>query len=338
MRKKAYIYPVTAYADKTIPNPYLENFMDSLEEEVEFLNRTRPSRRGVLDLAGYSGKIDLVFLNWIEDIPDKRGGLIQLFFFLMIWRRLKSRRVRIVWTMHNKLSHYQSRMRWKRYLFRFLVRRSDLILTHSSDGIRYASDFGISGRENRVRYFPHPLTQRLLQFEDPASYDILIWGSIIPYKNIDKFLKYLQGQGLETRYRILLAGKVKPQEYAAMIEPYCNENIILDDRYIPEEELIPMISRSRVVVFTHAGDSVLSSGVLMDSLSYGATVIGPDVAAFSDAGREGVIQTFRSFGELVEILDRELHSPRRNNNNLEQFIRAHTWPRYAEMIQDWIKM
>jgi len=334
VKRKAYIYPVTAFADKTIPNPYLDNLMDSLAGEIEFLNRKFPSNKGILDLTGFLMKIDLIFLNWIEDIPDKKGGWIQTLYFILVVNLLKVMRVRIIWTMHNKLSHYNTNPRLKKFLFRFLIRKSDFIITHSSEGIRYAAEYGVKNYRERMFYFPHPLENKFINFRDDPTYDALIWGSIIPYKGIDKFLAYLYENGLQEKFNIRIVGKVKPADYEEVIARFCNNSIIMDNRYVPEEELTGIISNSRAIIFTYAGESVLSSGVLMDSLSYGATVMAPDVGAFRDAGEEGLIMTFHSFDGLVELMNENRTRSQNQNEHIERFIKDSNWSRFAEKVSD----
>lgn len=333
--RKAYIYPITAYADKTIPNPYLENLMNSLEPDFSFLNRKKPSSTGIFDLIHYYREIDCIFLNWIEDLPDKKGGWLQGFFFLFMVYIMKSRKTRIIWTLHNKLSHYRTNYRFKKFLFGFVLRKSDYVITHSREGVLYANEYKIKKPE-KIRYFPHPLEKKFLSFKSKPGFDILIWGSIIPYKGIDRFLQYLHENNLLYRYKIKITGKVKPEEYREVILKFCSENIQLDDRYVPEEDIKKAVADSKTVVFTYMGNSVLSSGVLMDTLSYGGTVLAPRVGAFKDAEEDGLIKTFESFEELISLIDEELS---RKDNRMEiliKFIEDHTWEKFSKRIINWI--
>ena len=104
VRRKAYIYPITA-RDGGIVNPYIYHFIEALEDEFEFLNRDKPSYSGIFDLLKYFTKIRYLFLNWPEDIPGKKGGVIQLVFFVVLILFFKLKKVKIVWTLHNRESH-----------------------------------------------------------------------------------------------------------------------------------------------------------------------------------------------------------------------------------------
>lgn len=333
--KKAYIYPISLHLDKTILSPYLANFMDGLGIEYEFLNREFPSNKGILDLPKYIGRIDTIFLNWIEDLPDKRGGVVQAFFFIVMVFVMKVLKVKVIWVMHNKKSHYDSNKLLKGMLFKFILKRSDLIITHSKEGLEYFDEYKIKNRE-KGRYYPHPLFQKSLQMNEDPSIDILIWGSIIPYKGIDKFLSYLHDHKLERKYKIVIAGKVKPAEYEKTIKALCNEAIQLDNRYVPEEEVQQYMADSKSVLFTYIGSSVLSSGALMDSLSYGVNVLAPNVGAFKDAREEGLIETYSSFKELMDSLDSYLVSSENKNERIDQFIRENDWTQFSNNVIAWI--
>ncbi|MGD2033589.1 MAG: glycosyltransferase, partial [Bacteroidales bacterium] len=290
---------------------------------------------GIFDLYKYLTKIDYLFLNWIEDLPDKKAGWIQSLFFISIMPLLKAMKIKIIWTMHNKQSHYSSNRFLKAYLFRFVLRHSDSIITHSNEGVRYFSGFKI-GKPEKIRYFPHPLEKKYAKIKKEKPVDILIWGSLIPYKGIDKFLKYLYDNGLENKYKIVLAGKVNPEEYLSTIQSYCNDNIRLDNRYIPEKELKALISGSKVILFTYEKDSVLSSGALMDSLSYGGFVIGPSTGAFRDLQEEGLIKTYSHYDEIIQILNDNKFAQVKKTDKLESFIRTNSWPEFSSKVSKWI--
>jgi beta-1,4-mannosyltransferase len=334
--KNVYIYPLTAFRHKLIPNPYLDNFMNALESHFYFVNRKRPATSGIFDVIQYVNQIDYIFLNWVEDIPDKKGGITQMLFFILLIQLLKIRKIKIVWTLHNKMSHYKSNYRLKRFLFRFLFRKSDYIITHAREGILYAKENKLKDI-GKMMYFPHPLEKKFLSFSKNPTTDILIWGSIIPYKGIDKFLEYLHEHGLQNKYKIKIIGEIRPPAYQDKILTLCNENIEVVNRYIPEDELKQYIADSGIVLFTYAGDSVLSSGVLMDNLSYGAKLLAPCVGAFKDANVDGLIDTYVSYNDLIPLLDKKSNSNERNNLDiLSEFIDKSNWQQFSSKIAEWI--
>ncbi len=333
--KRAYIYPNSAFDDPATPNQYLEEFMDGLSASFTFLNRDYPSTNGILDLKTYFRKIDVLFLHWIEDIPDKRGGLVQTIFFITMVFVLKILKVKLIWVMHNKASHYGSNKFLKSVLFRFIIRQSSFIITHSKEGLRVLDRYKIKAK-NKARYFPHPLVQKSIPKPSKQTIDILIWGSIIPYKGTDIFLEFLHKNKLEKSYRIMIAGKVRPLEYEKVVEGYCNEFIQLDNRYVPDEEIEQYMADAKVVLFAYDGGSVLSSGALMDSLSYGVNILAPHVGAFKDAQEEGLINTYGSFEELVQLLEKVTQNSEDRRKLIRQFIGENDWRQFSSKVAGWI--
>ena len=335
--KKAYLYPISKNPGQIFPSAYIKNFMDYLKGDFHFLNRPKPSNKGILDLIYYINQIEYIFLNWIEDLPDKRGGILQSYFFFIIVYVLKAKKVRIVWVMHNKESHYQSNIRLKKRIYNFIIKKSDHIITHAKDGIDFYNQTKIQDKD-KIRYFPHPLNKDFINLKEHPAIDILIWGAIIPYKGIDIFLKYLHENDLQNNYSILIAGKVKPESYVQTIDKYCNKNIRLINRFIPVEELKSIISDTRSILFTYIADSVLSSGALMDSLSYGVNVLAPHVGAFKDAQEEGLIKTCKDFDQLIVSIDTNLKSSIENTRIvINKFIDEHNWLEFSNKITKWIK-
>lgn len=333
--KRAYLYPISAFTDQQAPNEYLEGFMDGLGRWMNFLNREHPSNKGFLDLLGYFRKIDVVFLNWIEDLPDKRGGWIQTTFFIFMTFMLKLLKVKIVWVLHNKQSHYKTNLFLKRVVMRVVIRQSDLILTHAREGLLFLKERGVD-IDKKARYFAHPLEKKKVERSETPSLDILIWGSIIPYKGIDKFLSFLHDTARAEDYRILLAGKVKPADYTAVIRALCNDFIQLDDRFVPEKELESYMADAKLVLFTYGSESVLSSGALMDSLSYGLNVLGPHMGAFRDAQEDGLITTYEGFEDLIEKIAHSIRASEDISERIDLFIGQHDWNHFSEQMITWI--
>ena len=155
MKKRAYIYPITARLKTGIHNPYINDFMDALSTDFDFMNRTQPSNKGILDLPAYMNKIDFLFLNWIEDLPDKKGGFIQVIFFsIFIWI-LKIRKVKIVFTLHNKLSHYHRNIAQKKYVFKRVIQNADYIITHAEAGKEFLGKF--NKIQGKIFFKNHPV-------------------------------------------------------------------------------------------------------------------------------------------------------------------------------------
>ncbi len=329
--KRAYLYPISGRNDQLgLYNPYIDDFIASLKGSVKVVNENDKSMSGVFNLAKYLFRIDMVFFNWIENIPDRKGGTYQVYFLYLAIFLAKLLKIKVVWTMHNKLSHTKENYTKKNKVFQFMLKYSDIILTHSSAGITFGEELNKDSRE-RIRYLPHPLKDRRDTSQGGKIFDILIWGTIAPYKGIDKFLEFIHINKLDNQYQIHIVGKVATPEYAELLDKYSSEKIEIENKFIEDNDLPQLIAQSNIVLFTYSQDSILSSGVLMDSLGYGANIIGPHVGAFADLAEDGIITTFEDFPDMIKKIDEQLKNPNQNHRKekLEKFLRENSWESFA---------
>jgi glycosyltransferase involved in cell wall biosynthesis len=329
---RAYIYPrsVLGRLSTGIHNPYVNNFIRGVSDRIEFLNKDHRSSIGILDLLRYVGKFELLILNWVENLPARKGGYIQGFLFVVM-AFLKSRiGFKIIWTMHNKVSHSSKHLFMKKILFRTLLRKSDLIITHSSEGVRYAQETVPGIDREKIFFFTHPVVPNPLKASKERQYDILIWGSLAPYKGVHNFLQYLEDKGISEKYSIKIVGECTSEEYYRVLSRYGSQQVSIENRFAEKSELEELMAAARFVLFTYSGESVLSSGALMDSLACKATVIGPDVGAFRDAGRAGVIKTYKTFDEIPGIIWQLKDRPENELvARIDEFVNAHTWEKFS---------
>ena len=240
--------------------------------------------------------------------------------------------------MHNKLSHSLEHEYWKKVIFKKMLKYSDIILTHSNEGITYGNEI-VPGSEKKIHFFHHPIKDKRLSEKLSKEYDLLIWGTISPYKGIDKFLEYIHQNKLEKRFRILIVGKITSNDYQKKLEQYKSEYILIKNKFIEDALLQQLIAKSKLVLFTYSQSSILSSGVLMDSLGYGANIIGPDTGAFADLAKEGIINTYSDFTDMFKIIDEQLKDenkiiPKEKSN---KFLEDNSWNKFAENLSILLK-
>ena len=333
LKKRIYLYPISSEDEKPgIYNPYMDDLKKALSEHFIVVNSNKPTNKGTLDFLKYLTKTDYFFLNWIEKLPEHRFGFIQTAFLFFLIPLLKALRIRIVWTMHNKLSHSGKHMKWIKAIFRLMLKSSDVILTHSNEGISFGNEM-MPGSAVRIAYFAHPVKDRRTALMEEKKYDVLIWGTISPYKGIDLFLEYLYNNQLQNKYRILIVGSASGA-YAERLRTYENESIKERNEFISDNALEELINTSKIVLFTYSRESILSSGALMDSLGYGAKVAGPHVGAFADLAQEGIIKTFLGFEELDHVIESSLNGSGLTDSKqkLERFLKENSWEKFAENV------
>ena len=333
MSKKIYIYPLSS-RDKNLGlyNPYIDDLIHAVEKNYTFINKDKPAKTGIFDLLKYIGRVDFIFFNWIEKLPTNKGGKIQsalLFPILFIFKMLGTK---VVWTMHNKLSHSGEHQESTLKIFDGMLRKADFIITHSTEGIRFGCE-RIPGIENKFIYFPHPVKDRRLKTRTTKTTDLLIWGTISPYKGIDSFLKFLFDHKLQNEFSIRIVGKSTSKAYFNQLKKYENEHIQIQNMFIEDKDLQQMIAESRLILFTYSKDSILSSGVLMDSLGFGANILGPSVGAFADLAKEHIIETFLDKNDLSKKIKKTLQADEPSRQAiLKSFLIEHTWDKFAAHI------
>jgi beta-1,4-mannosyltransferase len=328
---KAYIYPLTKRFKSEVYNPYIDNFISYNSNNFLFLNKNNPSNSGIFNVLKYIAQIDTIFFNWIEKIPDFKGGFLQSVFLVILLNYCKIKGVRIVWTVHNKITHSKKHLWLKKFIFKILMKKSDLIITHSTDGKSLVTSY-VPGVKH-VFYFPHPVTTKPIFTNEKKEYDIFIWGSLVPYKGIDLFLEYIYKNKLQNRYAIKIIGKCYEPDYLKKLMHFSNHKISIEDKFLDNSDLFKLISASKIVLFTYSSDSILSSGALAESVSCGALVIGPNKASFKDLSDLGYIFTYEEFGSLIKLVDDILAGNKAlPKEHYKMFLKEFHWSEFATKL------
>jgi len=335
---KVYVFPYSSKVPEENANPYIHHLMKSLDRKMEVVNMKSPASSGIFDILKYRKGLDAVFFNWIENIPERKGGIIQMLIYFLLVRYLKRKGVRLVFTLHNKLSHSKTKLLYKRWIFKDIILMSDLIITHSSEGIRYLSEH-FSSSTDKAWFIPHPVDETMKLIENVIPFkqrpwDILIWGTMSPYKGVDKFFEYLEGTGLRDKFNIMLKGKFSDREYYKKLVQM-DVKAEVSDAFASEDELQELMQKSRIILFTYNRDSVLSSGALIDSLFAPCFVIGPDTGAFRDLASEGLADSYQDFSDLVEkiekLIRKDISSVMKGRT---RFIEENGWKKFGHKISE----
>ena len=336
-----YIYPYGANAPEESINPYIQDMMEGMQNHCLVLNYGKKNRDGVLDMIKNINRIDAIILNWIESLPDRKWGRAQtlLLFFIICWLKWKNRK--IIWVLHNKRPHARTNKKFKTLLFGFIMRHATTIITHSSEGVDYLKRFG-KGYEEKAHFIPHPVKRinnpkskhEPMRLNGQDIYDIIIWGTVNPYKGIDRFLENLNDSGVINKYKILIAGKFTSGDYYRKVRNMCGVRTQIKNKYIPYDELKTLIRQSKIILFPYKPETILSSGALADSITYDSVIIGPNVGAFHDLARAGVIECFNDHKELIGLIDKHMKRDKDSiswDNRLD-YIRENTWQQFTARL------
>lgn len=324
---KIFFYPKN---DKMIgsPNPYANDFIEALSENHVVVNRFAKNK-GVINLFKYLPQTDIFIFNWIENVPERRFGKFQVVLFVIFTALAKIMGKKILWILHNKYSHHRKKDKWIDFMYDFMMKNSDRIITHSTSGLEFVKS-SYPNFSHKVEVITHPIKPLfdLTPIEEKV-YDFLIWGSMFPYKGVDRFIKFLKENPRETPYKILLAGKCFDKKHKQTLESLLTDDIVFHDQVFDMETLAQFSNHSKFTLFTYKSDTVISSGSMIDAIRMGAVIIGPNHGSFSDLSQYSILKTYNSYEDIFRIhkeykgdIEMEKSEAMRfyNENNWEVFI------------------
>lgn len=325
-KKTLYLYPFTKATLRQGGNTYIPDVMKYLGRHFRIVNKQ--TGLGLLDVLLKLPKCDVIYFNWIEDVADKKLGSLQVGLLALILAFSKMSNKKIVWFIHNNLSHRKKNQWLKKRVVALMKHYADVVLSHSKEA-------KVEGLKQSIQVFDHPSdAYKPLQATTPFAYDLLIWGTVSPYKGVGEFLQFNQRSVALQKYKIMVAGKFASPEYFEAMQKLQTPNVVIENKILSEAELLQFFSESRYVLFTYNATSVLSSAALCKTLSVGKTIIGPKAGAFKELGSKGLIYNYDSFEELECLLDNmeAKETDPAYQHNLQEYINKHSWSHFAEFV------
>ena len=321
--RSLYLYPPVT---KNGVNPYTRNLKKSLAKFYKLRDaQNRISRIKSGPLLRYSFNTDVFILNWIESVGHLKFGVIQMLIAIIALQIIKIRRKKVIWIFHNIQPHEGET--WKSIVMkRYMFNNANLIISHSKEATQYASKFA----KCNVQYECHPIESvnyNCSLLGEGEKSDIIIWGWVTPYKGIPEFLENCAKRLQDMKIHII--GKCNDDQLANRIIKYTNDKIVFDNRKAEFSEIATLVRNSKYVVFPYIGDSISSSGVLIDTLVMGGTPVGPNRAAFKDLNEDQVCLVYDNYEELVSILLSDLKI---DSHKRARFMKDNSWEKFAYKI------
>lgn len=329
---KLFVYP-TGGQGPVSSNPYIGNMKKTLSKEFELINpqyKWKLPRMLVFLLNSFKAKV-FVF-NWVEDSAAERGGNIGALMSMLGLRIVKWRKAKIVWIFHNIHSH-GGETKWTQRFRRFLFKNADLIVAHSKEAAEYAARYA----NCRVEFKNHPV--ELIDYPEwkgeVQECDFFYWSSILPYKGVLEFLSNPLCE--KTGKKIKVLGKCRDSALWDRIESLSSEHIVVENRAADFSEVAAQCKKAKYVIFPYIGDSISSSGVLMDTLLMGGTPVGPRRGAFADLADVGCCITYNHINEVFEYPTDDEHRLRLDIGKVRRFINDNSWSAFGSWLYNWAK-
>lgn len=320
-----YIYPTYNPKRDKSGNLYIKYFRESFEHSDRVVNRM--NSLGISSVL-FNLDANIFIFHWVDLIPYKRLGLIQTLFFIFSLNIIQLKKKKIVWVLHNKMSHKGFNPLVER-LMRIMSKSANVVITHSSEGVLFYNNEFIKPKNQVISHIPHPIYSQdlLINPKVKIEWDYIIWGGIGPYKRVFEFLSYVKGQVFFKDKKILICGKCSDIDYLNKIKSVLNSNITFINEFVPEEQLRSYILASQCILFTYGSETVLSSGALIYSLNFNKRIIAPRVGNFMDLGK--VVDCFDEFSE-IEFID-ITKAP--DTNILCDYLLSNKWENLSDKIK-----
>lgn len=234
---------------------------------------------------------DIVHLHWTTPILQKADSLAEavarLQEFTQLLDDLRSRRIRLVWTLHNRLPHELHYYELEVELYRLLAERSDMVHVMSPDTAEVVADV-CTLRPESVQVIPHMSYQGVyggkpsragarrrfgIAGDDLA---VLFFGQVRPYKGLDLLFDAVERLAEESDRPVvlLLAGAVReetPDEVLSRLPK--GVRVVSKLEFIPDSEVGDWFAAADLAVFPYR--AILNSGSAHLAAAYDVPVVLP---------------------------------------------------------------
>lgn len=329
-KNKIHYYPPMP-ASGIYGNPYSSNFRSELSRYYDIIQSRKKFPFHLPVVLLYNAfRADVYLYNWIETFEYKNLPTFQYWIILLGFKIIKWRKKKIIWMFHNIVPH-EGVNRYSKGIRNYMFGNADLIIAHSKEAADYARQFA----KNQVVYKCHPITpfSKNNFYPSHKNKDILIWGNVQSYKGIPEFLVQLNNADLKLTCYVV--GRCTDEKLEKRIKDQCNKYVSYNNVKVGFDELQKLIHESRFVLFPYIGNSISSSGALIDSIALGGNVVGPNVGAFKDLHEEEVCWTYNTYDELLQILQGNQII---KENVVYDFLERNSWASFVKDIYEMIKL
>jgi len=295
-------------------NKYIAILVNGLEKHGYDVN----SLNDFLSAQAHFKSIRLLHLNWFENLDDSSVKSMWKSYFrkLVVLAAIKFGKKKLVWTMHNRLSHEKKSGKLSRALTKKLVSKADALVIHSAVSKEILQSQYPDLRP-KIVHIPHPDFVDVYGPMLPESPEkrtsqlkLLFLGAIKPYKNIELLIEV--AKRFPDTIHLTIAGNPNSKVYRSQLQKLAGDasNLSLELKFIPDAELPSYIHQSDLLILPYSLESSLNSGTVILGFSYGRTVICPRIGTIDDLdGGEDVFDySYEKESEHLAALEKQIQS------------------------------
>ena len=238
-------------------------------------------------------KIDYFLLNWFETLGGNRKIDYMKKCFKLFMLKLFHKKVLFV--LHNKKPHTKSKNDKYSNLSIKLMKKllkisyKIIILCDESKNVLKSLCKDKTFYEQKIFKIQHPnyigvypVTKKEFFSLSNDSLKILYIGQINQYKNIDLLINAVNSLE-DYAIHLHIAGNCKNEEYKEyLLQSAINKNISFDFRFIPDTDLVNIMTEFDIIVLPYSYESSLNSGTIFLAFSYKKTVIAPMIGTLKE--------------------------------------------------------
>lgn len=312
--------------DYTGANPYQAGLISGLEGEgIDVIPVDASGPAPLFAAWRREGRPDVLHLHWVHrfiETERRAGAVISLLLAARLLLELATFRlagVRVVWTVHNVVSHERARPELE-LAFRHLVARlTDVLLVHCEAARETVSQrYRIRSGGTRIdvvrhgnydAFYPRDVDRRAAREELDLPQDapvILYFGLIRRYKRVPTLIESFREN--DAGGYLLVVGnpwnEAIEQEVETAAANAADVRTVLE--YVPDEEVPHYFAAADAAVLPH--DRILTSGSAILAMTFSRAVIAPERGCLPSLLESGGGMTFdpATPGALGAVLEEAL--------------------------------
>ncbi len=336
---KVWMWP--KYSELNLYNNLLTDSLSGAGVEVMDLTHGKLALRVARAKPG-----DVVHVHWMHHAYQNRNPLLfvaKSALLLTTLLVLKAKRVRLVWTLHNLYPHEVKYRRMERAMRTLICRFCSRLIVASEAAKRQAmAEFGVPASKLTVvkhghyadAYKPNGMDFRRLYGlgEDAEVY--LFLGAIKAYKGVEELIEAYRAVKTENSC-LIIAGKADREMEAYLRNVKDTANLVLDMRFIPNEEVADLIGAADVMVMPYK--EITTSGSAILGLSFRKLVVMPDNGFIDEYFGEDMVVRYDpgDAGGLADAMETAMRSVKEGRSpDYDRALGQLEWGAIAERIKN----
>ena len=303
-RRRADTPVVLFWPDYAYSNPYQHLLYGPVRDSIEICSGDIGAALRMLDQVERPGLVTF-HLHWLNALlrgaPDRAEARSRVDAFLEQVEKFVWKGGRLVWTVHNTLSHDSPHADLEIEMSGRIAAAAHAIHVHSAASLpEIAAVFDLP--REKVRIAPHgsyvgvypdhvtrAAARRQLDLE--AGDDVILFtGQVRPYKGVEQLVAaFRRILSARPRAALVIAGQPRDGIEATLLGGLTGAErarVRLIDRFVPDAELQLLFRAADLAVYPY--QRILTSGSLLLALSFGCPVVIPSVGMTREVleGRE----------------------------------------------------